>query len=56
MFLPGNAIGIWHYGFTEMFNNVIDHSASKTVEVAIQKTAYSTERVLSIMELESLTK
>jgi anti-sigma regulatory factor (Ser/Thr protein kinase) len=41
--LPDNAISIWHYGFTEMFNNVIDHSASKTAELTIKKTAYSTE-------------
>jgi len=41
--LPDNAIAIWHYGFTEMFNNVIDHSESKNVEITIQKTAYSTE-------------
>ncbi|OGW41528.1 MAG: ArsR family transcriptional regulator [Nitrospirae bacterium RBG_13_39_12] len=41
--LPDNAIAIWQYGFTEMFNNVIDHSESKNVQITIQKTAYSTE-------------
>jgi anti-sigma regulatory factor (Ser/Thr protein kinase) len=41
--LPDNALNIWHYGFTEMFNNVIDHSESKTVLIQLAKTAYSTE-------------
>lgn len=27
--VPGNIVSICHYGFTEMFNNVIDHSESK---------------------------
>lgn len=45
--LPDNALSIWHYGFTEMFNNVIDHSESKTVFVGIKKTAYSTEMFIS---------
>jgi hypothetical protein len=45
--LPDNALGIWHYGFTEMFNNVIDHSESKTVFVGIKKTAHSTELFIS---------
>ena len=25
--LPDNVLDIWHYGFTEMFNNAIDHSS-----------------------------
>jgi len=37
--LPANVVNIWHTGFTEMFNNVIDHSDSKTAFVAIDKTA-----------------
>ncbi len=47
--LPDNALNIWHYGFTEMFNNVIDHSESESVSVIIKKTAYSTE--MSILDL-----
>ena len=39
--LPDNALSIWNYGFTEMFNNVIDHSASTTVLIQLVKTAYS---------------
>ncbi len=27
--LPDNVIDIWHYGFTEIFNNAIDHSSGK---------------------------
>ena len=41
--IPDNAINIWHYGFTEMFNNVIDHSESEKATIIIDKTAYSTE-------------
>lgn len=37
--LPENVKDIWDYGFTEMFNNVIDHSGSLTVEVYVDKTA-----------------
>ena len=41
--LPDNALSIWQYGFTEMFNNVVDHSGSKDVWINIKKTAHSTE-------------
>jgi anti-sigma regulatory factor (Ser/Thr protein kinase)/biotin operon repressor len=41
--LPDNALSIWNYGFTEMFNNVVDHSESQTVVIGVVKTAYSTE-------------
>ena len=44
--LPDNAIAIWQYGFTEMFNNVIDHSESSNVYVRISKTAHSTEMII----------
>ncbi len=37
--LPDNVKDIWDYGFTEMLNNVIDHSSSKTVDVFLDKTA-----------------
>lgn len=40
--LPENVLGIWHYGFTEMFNNVIDHSGAEEVTVAVTKTAVAT--------------
>lgn len=44
--LPDNVLNIWHYGFTEMFNNAIDHSAGRTVTVEFRKTAAFSEIVL----------
>lgn len=44
--MPDNVIGIWQYGFTEMFNNAIDHSAGKEIYVHIKKTAADTEVVV----------
>lgn len=40
--LPENVLYIWHYGFTEMFNNVIDHSGARHVSVSLNKTAAKT--------------
>ncbi|WP_429346791.1 STAS-like domain-containing protein [Paraburkholderia sp. Clong3] len=45
--LPDNVVNIWHHGFTEMFNNAIDHSGGTTIAVKITKTAISTEVVIS---------
>ena len=44
--LPDNVMDIWHYGFTEMFNNVIDHSAGAVVTVKVAKTAATAEMVI----------
>jgi hypothetical protein len=44
--LPENVLSIWHYGFTEMFNNAIDHSEGTEISVQIKKTAANTEMVL----------
>lgn len=41
--LPDNVKNIWHHGFTEMFNNVIDHSEGKSVSVHVTKTAATAE-------------
>lgn len=41
--LPDNALDIWQYGFTEILNNAIDHSAGKAVDVSILRTAITTE-------------
>lgn len=41
--LPENVLKIWNHGFTEMFNNVIDHSGGKKALVEIRKTANTTE-------------
>lgn len=40
--LPENVLSIWHYGFTEMFNNVIDHSDASVVSITLRKTAAAT--------------
>lgn len=40
--LPENVLNIWHYGFTEMFNNVIDHSGARVVSISLTKTAAAT--------------
>jgi anti-sigma regulatory factor (Ser/Thr protein kinase)/biotin operon repressor len=45
--LPENVMNIWQHGFTEMFNNAVDHSAGKSIHVQIKKTAASTEMILS---------
>lgn len=37
--LPENVMDIWHFGFTEMFNNAIDHSEATSIYVEIEKTA-----------------
>lgn len=46
--LPENVMNIWHHGFTEMFNNAVDHSAGQTIRVEILKTAASAE--MSVMD------
>jgi len=45
--LPGNVRGIWMYGFTEMFNNAIDHSGGTSISVEVRKTAATTEMFIS---------
>jgi len=44
--LPDNAMDIWHYGFTEILNNAIDHSSGQQVLVQVKKTAASAEIVI----------
>ncbi len=41
--LTDNALGICHHGFTEMFNNVIDHSEAVWASVVIVRSALDTE-------------
>ncbi len=36
--LPKNIQDIWHYGFTEILNNAIDHSAGTEVKIHAQRT------------------
>ena len=40
--LPSTTRDIWHYGFTEMVNNVVDHSGGSNLDVSVQSTAIST--------------
>jgi anti-sigma regulatory factor (Ser/Thr protein kinase) len=44
--MAGNVLDIWHYGFTEMFNNAIDHSTGTQIYVTIGKNAVSTEMTI----------
>ena len=44
--LPDNVLDIWHYGFTEMFNNAIDHSGGSQIVVRMRKNAVSAEMLL----------
>lgn len=40
---PDNVKEIWHYCFTEILNNAIDHSSGSNVLIEITKTAIDTE-------------
>lgn len=44
--LPDNVRLIWQHGFTEMFNNAIDHSGGKTIFVSLVKTAATAEMLV----------
>ncbi len=44
--MPDNVLHIWHYGFTEMFNNVIDHSGGSEVAIHMRRTGASTEMLI----------
>ena len=41
--MPRNVLEIWHYGFTEIFNNAIDHSEVSQIAVDFRKTASTTQ-------------
>jgi len=45
--LPENALDIWRYGFTEIFNNAIDHSAGSRITVRLKRTAVNVEIAIS---------
>ncbi|MDD2711298.1 MAG: DUF4325 domain-containing protein [Simplicispira sp.] len=44
--LPGNVLNIWHHGFTEMFNNAMDHSQGTSITVQVRKSAVKTQIVI----------
>jgi anti-sigma regulatory factor (Ser/Thr protein kinase) len=41
--LPENLMSIWNTGFTEMFNNALEHSEGKYIYLHLRKTAVNTE-------------
>lgn len=41
--LPRNVTDLWHYGCTEMINNVIDHSNSDVILIDIDRSPVSTQ-------------
>jgi anti-sigma regulatory factor (Ser/Thr protein kinase) len=41
--LPGNALDIWRYCFTEMFNNAVDHSSGTRITIQLKRTAVNAE-------------
>jgi biotin operon repressor len=43
---PENIRNLWHYGFTEMLNNAIDHSEGSVIAVTFTKTAAAVTIVL----------
>ena len=40
--LPGNVQSIWSYAFSEMINNVIDHSGAENLWVVVEKSGLKT--------------
>lgn len=44
--MPDNVLNIWNYCFTEMFNNVIDHSVAESVTVELTKSAVATQIII----------
>ena len=44
--LPDNVLEIWQYGFTEIFNNAIDHADGTHIGVEIKRTATTTEMMI----------
>jgi DNA-binding Lrp family transcriptional regulator len=45
--VPQNVSNIWHYGFTEMFNNALEHSEGTAVAVELTKTAAHAELTIT---------
>jgi hypothetical protein len=45
--LPANVLDIWQYGFTEMMNNAMEHSAGQRVGVIMTQTAFHTQMLIA---------
>lgn len=41
--LPDNVYRIWEYAFSEMINNVVDHSAAENLEIRVEQSYLSTD-------------
>lgn len=54
--LPGNVLGIGFYGFTEMVNNVIDHSGSTEVTLAVERAPATLTMVIQDQGIGIFTK
>ena len=44
--LPDNVADIWHYGFTEVFNNAVEHPGGERIEVNFEATAVHAEMAI----------
>ena len=44
--LPDNVMNIWHHGFTEMFNNAMEHSNGTHINVHVKRTAADSEMLI----------
>ncbi|MEO0350594.1 MAG: DUF4325 domain-containing protein, partial [Cyanobacteria bacterium P01_A01_bin.15] len=45
--LPTNVLDIWNYGFTEIFNNAIDHSGGQKILIELTKNPKGAEIVIA---------
>jgi hypothetical protein len=45
--LPGNVLDIWQYGFTEIMNNALEHSAGQYANVSVKRTALDAQITIS---------
>jgi anti-sigma regulatory factor (Ser/Thr protein kinase) len=45
--LTDHVLLIWQHGFTEMFNNALDHSEGSEIRVVIRRTAHSAEMIIA---------
>ena len=50
--LPQNVRGIWAYAFSEMVNNVMDHSEAETMRVIIRRDYLDTQALILMKSLD----
>jgi len=44
--LSANALDVWSYGFTEIFNNAMDHASAKTIGVVVMRSSTKTSMII----------